>query len=81
MDIRIESDGTITKVFVDGKQIPKATMADFIFHAEPNAVYCAVKKIKTDEKGFPLINTKDWSIIKETEVLINTMEDELGIKK
>nr|DAH93752.1 MAG TPA: hypothetical protein [Caudoviricetes sp.] len=81
MDIRIESDGTITKVFVDGKQIPKATMADFIFHAEPGEVYCSVERVKTDDNGVPLISKKDWSIVKETEVLINTLKDDLVIGK
>ena len=81
MDIRIESDGTITKVFVDGKQIPKATMADFIFHAEPGEVYCSVERVKTDDNGVPLISKKNWSIEKETEVLINTLKDDLVIGK
>lgn len=76
MDIRIESDGTFTKVFVDGKQIPKGTMVDFIFHAEPLHVYCEVERMKTDKKGNILVNEKDWSIVKEREVLINTMREE-----
>lgn len=75
MDIRIESDGTITKVFVDGKQIPKATMAYFFFYAEQNQVYCIVEKVKTDKKGNILIDEKDQSIAKESEVLINTMRE------
>lgn len=72
MDIRIESDGTTTKVFVDGKQIPKATMATFVFHAEPERVYCEVEKIKTDKRGIPVLDNTDWSIAQERKVLINT---------
>lgn len=75
MNIRIESDGTITKVFVDGKQIPKATMAYFFFCAEPCQVYCVVEKVKTDKKGNILIDEKDQSIAKESKVLINTMSE------
>ena len=73
MDIRIESNGKTTKVFVDGKQIPKATMATFVFHAEPARVYCEVEKVKTDKLGTPVLDNTDWSIVKERKVLINTL--------
>lgn len=73
MNIRIESDGTTTKVFVDGKQIPKATMATFVFHAEPERVYCKVEKVKTDKREIPVIDDTGWSIVKERKVLINTL--------
>lgn len=53
--VRIESDGHITEVYIDGKKVDRATMIDF--HAEPNSVVCKYEKYI------------DFSIEKEHKVL------------
>ena len=46
--IRIESNGHITEVWIDGQKVKKATMADFEFHAEPWEVYFELEKYQLD---------------------------------
>ena len=49
--LRIESDGRITEVYIDGKKVNRATMADFHFHAEPFDVKFTYEKYATDKSG------------------------------
>lgn len=71
--IRIESDGHITEVWIDGQKVEKATMADFEFHAEPWEVYCELQKYQLDENGFPIVNNDE--LLKENVVVIDTMNN------
>lgn len=59
--IRIESDGRITKVYIDGKEIKGAT--NIGFHAVPANVQCIVLRIKMDENERPATVNND--IVKE----------------
>jgi len=71
--IRIESNGHITEVWIDGQKVEKATMADFEFHAEPFEVYCELQKYQLDENGFPIVNNDE--LLKENVVVIDTMNN------
>lgn len=62
--LRIESDGHITEVYIDGKKVNRATMADFRFHAEPYNVDFTYEKYVTDENGkIKIVNDE---IVRET---------------
>lgn len=71
--IRIESNGRITEVWIDGQKVEKATMADFEFHAEPLEVYCEIEKYKLDKDGNKIIENDE--MLKEKVVVINTMRE------
>ena len=65
--LRIESDGHITEVYIDGKKVNRATMADFHFHAEPNIAEFKYEKYVTDSNGKLLLrNNKS---VKENHTL------------
>lgn len=67
--IRIESDGHLTQVWIDGERVSdKATTIDF--HAEPLEVYCEIEKFKLDEKGNRIVENDD--LLREKVVVIDT---------
>ena len=68
--IRIESDGNVTEVWIDGQKVGKATMADFEFHAEPFEVYCELEKYQHDKDGNLIV--KNDELLKENIVVIDT---------
>lgn len=68
--IRIESNGLSTEVWIDGKKVEKATMADFKFHAELLEVYCEIEKYQLDENEKPIV--KNGELLKELDVVIDT---------
>ena len=68
--IRIESDGHITEVWIDGQKVEKATMADFEFHAEPFEVYCELEKYQLDKDGEIIV--KNDELLKENIVVVDT---------
>lgn len=71
--IRIESNGHITEVWIDGQKVEKATMADFEFHAEPWEVYCELEKYQLDKDGEIIV--KNDEPLKEKIVVINTLRE------
>ena len=71
--IRIESNGHITEVWIDGQKVEKAIMADFEFHAEPFEVYCELEKYQIGEKGNIII--ENGELLKENMVVIDTMNN------
>lgn len=72
--IRIESDGHVTEVWIDGEKVSKnATMLDFNFHAEPLQVYCEIEKYKLDKDGNKIIENDE--MLKEKVVAINTLRE------
>ena len=68
--IRIESNGHITEVWIDGQKVKKATMADFEFHAEPWEVYFELEKYQLDKDGEIIV--KNDEALKENLVVIDT---------
>lgn len=68
--IRIESDGYVTEVWIDGQKVKNTTMADFKFHAEPFEVYCELEKCQHDKDGNIIV--KNDEILKENIVVIDT---------
>lgn len=69
--IRIESDGYITKIWIDGEKVSdNATMADFKFHAEPREVYCEIEQYVLDGKGNKVIENNN--LLREKVVVIDT---------
>lgn len=66
--VRIESDGHITEVYINGKKVDRATMIDFHFHAEPHTVECEYEKYKSDENGHLIVENDE--IVKEQHILI-----------
>ena len=70
--IRIESDGHITEVWIDGQKVEKATMADFEFHAEPWEVYCELEKYQLDKDGEIIV--KNDEPLKENIVVVDTRQ-------
>lgn len=72
--IRIESDGRITEVWIDGEKVSKnATMLDFNFHAEPLQVYCEIEQYELDKDGNKIV--KNNELLKEKMVVIDTMNN------
>ena len=65
--LRIESDGEVTEVYIDGKKVDKATMADFKFHAEPLHVECEIERYVLDANGFIRLNESRTDALKVTE--------------
>ena len=70
--IRIESDGHITEVWIDGEKVEKATMADFEFHAEPFEVYCELEKYQLGKDGEIIV--KNNEPLKENIVVVDTRQ-------
>lgn len=70
--IRIESDGYITEIWVDGQKVDRVTMADFAFHAEPFEVRCELEKYKIDKDGKPIFENDE--VLKEAFVVIDTVK-------
>ena len=71
--IRIESDGRITEVWIDGEKVSKnATMLDFNFHAEPFQVYCEIERYELDKDGKIVKNNE---LLREKMVVIDTMNN------
>lgn len=69
--IRIESDGYMTQVWIDGEKVSaNSTMVDFNFHAEHLEVYCELEKYKLDEKGNKIIENDE--LLRERVVVIDT---------
>lgn len=72
--IRIESDGYLTHVWIDGERVSNnATMLDFNFHAEPLRVYCEIEQYRLDKDGNKII--KNDELLKEKMVVIDTMNN------
>lgn len=65
--LRIESDGAITEVYIDGKKVDKATMANFSFHAEPQHVECEIERILLNDDGSIRLNKDKTNVLKVTE--------------
>lgn len=65
--LRIESDGAITEVYIDGKKVDKATMADFTFHADPQYVECEIERILLNDDGSIRLNKDKTNVLKVTE--------------
>lgn len=55
--VRIESDGTYTKLWVNGEEILDGTMLDF--HAEPSWVTCEYWQYEKSENGKYLVLNND----------------------
>lgn len=55
--LRIESNGTVTEIYIDGVKIKNAT--ECLFHAEILNVKCEIEKYKTDENGKIIIENDD----------------------
>ena len=67
--IRIESDGHITEVWIDGEKISdKACMIDF--YAEPCEVYCEIEEYRIDKKGKKIIENN--VLLKDKVIVIDT---------
>ena len=73
--LRIESDGIVTEVYIDGKKVEKATMADFLFHAEPFEVYCEIEKYKLNQNLCPCVEENELK--KERVVVIDTRRNDV----
>ena len=65
--LRIESDGIVTEVYIDGIKVEKATMADFIFHAEPQHVECEIERYLLNDNGSIRLNKDKTDALKVTE--------------
>ena len=65
--LRIESDGSITEIYIDGKKVDKATMADFTFHAEPQYVECEIERILLNDDGSIRLNKERTEALKVTK--------------
>lgn len=65
--LKIESDGAITEVYIDGKKVDKATMADFTFHAEPQYVECEIERYLLNDDGSIRLNKDKTDALRVTE--------------
>ena len=66
----IETDGKVTKIYVNDKQIKKITGLDI--KAEPGAIKIEIEKFVTDENGVILLNEEKTEPLREKQILINT---------
>lgn len=66
----IETDGKVTKIYVNDKQIEKVT--DLDIKAEPGAIKIEIEKFVTDENGVILLNEEKTEPLREKQILINT---------
>lgn len=66
----IETDGEVTKIYVNDKQIEKVTGLDI--KAEPGAIKIEIEKFVTDENGVILLNEEKTEPLREKQILINT---------
>lgn len=71
--IQIISDGTSTKIYVNGEKIDQTTMIDFQLIAQPGETKITYKKYATDEDGNILYNGENQ------EKHVVTIEDGIAI--
>ena len=64
MEIVIRSTGDKTSIEVDGKELEKITMINFIA-ARNNGVQCVFEQIVTDEWGHVMLNESRDDILRE----------------
>ena len=65
--LRIESDGVVTEVYIDGIKVKKAAMADFVFHAEPQHVECEIERYLLNDDGSIRLNKERTEALKVTK--------------
>ena len=70
LKLTIETDGTVTKVYVNDKQIEKGCFLEV--KAEPGAIKIEIEKHVTDENGKILLNEDETDTLKERLVLIDS---------
>lgn len=68
----IETDGEVTKIYVNDKQIEKVTGLDI--KAEPGVfkIKIEIEKFVTDENGVILLNEEKTEPLREKQILIDT---------
>ena len=66
----IETDGKVTKIYVNDKQIKKIT--GLYIKAEPGAIKIEIEKFVTDENGVILLNEEKTEALREKQILIDT---------
>ena len=76
--IRIESDGTFTRLWINDVEIPDVTMLDF--HAEPFWASCEYYRVEKKEKTF-LIEKKKSSLMVEYENVIKKHKVNFKLKE
>jgi 3'-phosphoadenosine 5'-phosphosulfate sulfotransferase len=71
--VRIESDGNVTEVYINGEKVKAGTMVDFhfrhdVFEDEPNRVSCTLTQNILDDRYRPVF--KDGEIVNQTLKLL-----------
>ena len=70
LKLTIETDGKVTKIYVNDKQIEKGCFLEV--KAEPGAIKIEIEKHVTDENGKILLNEDETDTLKEKWILIDT---------
>ena len=70
--LRIESDGIITEIYIDGVKVERAT--ECLFHAEPVEVICNVEKFKIDKSENIVVKRNE--LAKELITVFKTRKNE-----
>lgn len=70
LKLTIETDGKVTKIYVNDKKIEKVTGLDI--KAEPGATKIEIEKFVTDENGVILLNEEKTEPLREKQILIDT---------
>lgn len=68
--LRIETDGRMTEIYIDGQKVEKAYMLEL--HAEPCEVYCEIGKYVCGTDGLPLLNDDKTDVKRTKEIVIDT---------
>lgn len=69
--IRIESDGKITKLWVNGEQ--QHNLTSLTFEASVGEAYCEVKEHVIDDNGNFVLNDDKTEILQKERVLLNVV--------
>ena len=70
--LRIESDGYITEVYIDGKKVEKAFLCEFT--AECQDVNCLIERRKTDCNGKIVLNSQKTAVENEVAFKMSSGE-------
>ena len=70
LKLTIETDGTVTKVYVNDKQIEKGCFLEV--KAKPGGIKIELEKLVTDENGTILLNKEETDVLREKWILIDT---------
>lgn len=70
-EIVIKSDGHTAKLFVDGREVNKATAIEFVADAASGYCYCAFEKYRLNINGNVVVDKETSELITDRKVVFD----------